>query len=554
MPERHKTRPQPEDGMELYAGRWVALVREQIVGQGGTPEQARLSAQASRYKEFPKVVYVPTSYPLEFPTILQKIADALPPDLPVYLVGGAVRDALLQRKIHDLDFILPDNAVKISREIANRLGAAFFPLDDENDTGRVILISQDGSRFTLDFAARRGADLESDLRARDFTYNAMAVDVHQPQAILDPLGGAADLLAKQVRVCSPGAFSSDPVRILRAIRQAAGLGFRILPETRALMRDAAPLIPRISSERLRDELFRLLDGPRVAASIRALDILGALRYVLPEMEALKGVDQSPPHQEDVWDHTLNVVHQLEIVLGALAPEYNPEIAANLYLGRMVLRLGRYRQQLGEHFADQLNTDRPLRPLLFLAALYHDIGKPETRRVGADMMVHFYGHDEVGGAITHKRGQVLRLSNPELDRLVLIVRGHLRPVLLEKDGTLPTRRAVYRFYREFGMAGIDICILALSDFLGTYGSALPQDKWEHHLIMIRCLLEAWWERPHDQVTPPVLVNGYDVMKECGIPPGPRVGVILEAIREAQAVGQVATREQAIDLARKILTEH
>jgi len=199
-----------------------------------------------------------------------------------------VRDALLRRKIHDLDFILPGNAVKVSRQIANRLGAAFFPMDEEYDTGRVILNSNDGGRLTLDFAAQRGDSLESDLRGRDFTFNAMAVEVHQPQAILDPLGGAADLLAKQIRPCSPSAFVNDPIRVLRAIRQAAVFGFHILPETRALMRSAAPFLPDISPERMRDELFRLLEGPRVATSIRALDMLGALFYVLPEMEALKG--------------------------------------------------------------------------------------------------------------------------------------------------------------------------------------------------------------------------------------------------------------------------
>ena len=551
MRDRHAIYPKQKDGMDLYAGRWVAMIRDQVVGQGGTPEQARLAAQISRYKESPQIVYVPTKYPLVFPPILQKVADALPPDLPVYLVGGAVRDALLQRKIHDLDFILPGSAIKISRQIADRLGAAFFPLDDESDTGRVILISKDGSRFILDFAARRGADLESDLRARDFTLNAMAVDVRQPQAILDPLGGAVDLLAKQLRACSPTAFSNDPIRILRAIRQAAVFGFHIPLETRELMRAAVSLLPSISSERLRDELFRLLDGPRVAASIRALDMLGALRFVLPEMDSLKGVEQSPPHQNDVWNHTLNVVQLLEIVLAALAPDYDPDKAASLTLGMMVLKLGRYRHRLGEHFMEQLNTDRTLRPLLFLAALYHDIGKPETRRVDGNMKVHFYGHDEAGATIARTRGQLLRLSNPELERLISIVRGHLRPVLLEKDGTLPTRRAIYRFFRDTGMAGIDICILALADFLGTYGAGLPQEKWEHHLEVIHNLLEAWWERPHEQVTPPILVNGYDVMKELGIPPGPRVGELLEAIREAQAIGQVSTREEAIALARKML---
>jgi poly(A) polymerase len=551
MSSRQWVRPPHKDGMELYAGRWVAMVREQVVGQGGTPEQARLAAQASRSKEIPQVVYVPTTIPLEFPPILDEVASILPSDMPVYLVGGAVRDALLRRKIHDLDFILPGDAVKISRQIANRLGAAFFPLDEESDTGRVILISKDGSRFTMDFAAQRGDNLESDLRARDFTFNAMVVDVHQPQVILDPLGGAADLLAKQIRPCSPSSFINDPIRVLRAIRQAAVFGFHIPTETRALMRSAAPHIPGISPERLRDELFRLLDGPRVAASIRALDMLGVLSYVLPEMETLKGVKQSPPHLDDVWNHTLNVVQKLEIVLEALAPNYDHEKAANLALGMMVVQLGRYREQLGEHLNEQLNVDRPLRPLLFLAALYHDAGKPETHTTDGEGKHHFYGHDEAGARIVERRAVSLRLSNPEIERVRKIVRGHLRPILLEHDRNLPTRRAVYRFFREAGEAGVDVCILSLADTLGTGSETFSQEQWSHHLEVIRCLLEAWWDHPRERVTPLVLVNGNDLMKEFEISPGPQVGKLLEAIREAQAVGQVGTREEALELARKLL---
>jgi poly(A) polymerase len=551
MINRQLSRPQHKDGMELYAGRWVAMVRDQVVGQGGTPEQARLAAQVSRSKEIPQVVYVPTTIPLEFPPILDSVVAALPSDTPVYLVGGAVRDALLRRKIHDLDFILPGNAVKISRQIANRLGAAFFPMDEKYDTGRVILISRDGSRLTLDFAAQRGDNLESDLRGRDFTFNAMAVDVHQPQAILDPLGGAADLLAKQIRPCSSSAFVNDPIRVLRAVRQAAVFGFHIPPETRALMRSAAPLLPDISPERMRDELFRLLDGPRVAASIRALDMLGALCYVLPEMETLKGVEQSSPHLDDVWHHTLNVVLKLEIVLAALAPDYDQEKAANLALGMLVLHLGRYRERLGEHLNEQLNADRPLRPLLFLAALYHDAGKPETRTTDGEGKYHFYGHDEVGAQIVDRRAVSLRLSNPETERVCKIVRGHLRPTLLEHDGNLPTRRAVYRFFREAGEAGVDVCILSLADILGTSSETFSQAQWSHHLAVVRSLLEAWWEHPREQVTPVVLVNGDELMKELGILPGPLVGKLLEAIREAQAVGQVGSREEALEIAKKIL---
>lgn len=553
MGESQSVRSQRLDGMELYAGRWVAMVGDQVISQGGTPEQARAAAQFSRSKEILQVLYVPTVHPLNFPPILLKIIEALSDIHPVYLVGGAVRDALLGRKIHDYDFILPGNAVKISRQVSKRLGAAFFPLDDEHDTGRMILISMDGSRSTFDFSACRGINLEGDLRARDFTINAIAVDIRQPQVILDPLDGVADLRSKQLRPCSPAAFNDDPIRILRGIRQAAVFSFHIPTDTRLLMRVAAPRLPTTSAERLRDELFRLLDSPRTAASIRALDMLGALQYVLPEMESLKGVDQSPTQINDVWDHTLDVVQTLENVLATLVYNDDLDKGANFPLKLMEMQLGRYRQKLREHLSEHLNIDRPLRPLIFLAALYHDSGKPETRTTDSDGKVHFYGHDEAGAKIIEKRAQFLRLSNLEINRVCRIVRGHLRPLLLENDNNLPTHRAVYRFFRELGVAGVDVCILALADFLGAYGTDVPHVKWAHHLDVIHCIMEAWWEHPNNHVNPPVLVNGHELMKELEISPGPLVGKLLDAIREAQAIGQIRSREEALELAKIVSTD-
>ena len=279
-----------------YAGRWIARLRGRVVAQGGTPEQARRAAQ-SRYKETPEVVFMPTPYPLMFPALLESVRSSIPDGLTVYLVGGAVRDALLGRPVHDLDFVLERNAIKTARHIADALHADFYPLDSERDTGRVIVTNADGTHMLMDFAAFRGADpssgtgksLEADLEGRDFTLNAIALKLSD-NSLYDPLGGAMDLKEKRLRACSPSAFTDDPVRILRGVRLAANFGFHILPETRAAMKAAAGLLGKVSPERLRDELFRILDGSQPATCLRALDLLGALDKVLPELSALKGVE------------------------------------------------------------------------------------------------------------------------------------------------------------------------------------------------------------------------------------------------------------------------
>jgi tRNA nucleotidyltransferase/poly(A) polymerase len=532
----------------------------QVIAQGGTPEQARRAAQGSRYKESPETVFMPTANPLNFPPLLDFVRAALPDDKAVYLVGGAVRDLLLARATHDLDFSMSGEAIKTARRVADALPRAgtgtitkadFYPLDPERDTGRVIVTATDGTRTVMDFAAFRGPDLEADLLGRDFTLNAMAVDV-RTLALYDPLGGVLDLREKRLRQCSPFAFTDDPVRILRAVRLAAAFGFHILPESRQAMKKAVKLLPNVSAERLRDELFRILEGPQPATSLRALDMLGALAPVLPELTSLKGVAQPSPHVSDVWTHTLSTLTYLEMILAALTPDYKPDTASDLFNGLMVMRIGRYRQQIGEHFNTLLNVNRSLRGLLFFAALFHDVAKPLTKAADEGGRLRFWGHDQESAEMAAARGRALQLSSAEIDRLKTIVRNHMRILhhtnRLVKEPKSPSRRAIYRFFRDTGEAGVDVCLLALADLRATYEHTLPQNIWVAGLDVVRLFLENWWEKRAESIAPPPLLNGNDLMQELDLQPGPLIGQLLEAIREAQALGEVSTREQAFALAR------
>ena len=476
-------------------------------------------------------------FPPPVQQILERIITALPPATPAYLVGGAVRDLLCSRPTHDLDLALPNNAIRTGRQLAKSLDTAFYPLDLERDTGRLILNDDFLGRLVIDVTAFRAADLESDLRDRDFTLNAIAIDLRHPEQLIDPLGGARDLQNRILRTCAPQALENDPVRILRAVRLSVEFGLRITPETTHLIRQALPGLAGISPERLRDELFRILDGPAPASAIRILDILGAVPYVFPELAVLKGVAQSPPHIFDLWDHTLATLQELGNLLDVLKQDYAPETAANWALGLVSLRLGRFRGQLREHLGIQLNPERSRSSLLGLAALLHDIGKPQAMLADPDGSIHFYNHDRIGEKICRKRSRALRLSNPEIELLANIVRFHLRPIHLARSEQLPSRRAIYRFFRAAGASGVEVCLLSLADTLATYGPTLPQATWIHQVDVIRQLLEAWWEQSAEIIAPPVLLNGRDLIGQFDLKPGPQVGQLLEMIREAQAAGEL-----------------
>ena len=219
-------KPKEDKSLSPYSGRWVARVHGKIVAQGETAEQASQSARQSRPKEVPELVYISSfETPFDLP-LISPILKSLPSNQPIHLVGGAVRDILLNRVTHDLDFVVPSDGIKTARRVSKALKGAFFPLDAENDVGRVIIISADNSRDVLDFSSYRGTSLDSDLHARDFSINALAWDLRSRQ-LIDRLGGVEDLRGRRIRVCSKSSIVEDPVRILRAVRIAASLGFKI---------------------------------------------------------------------------------------------------------------------------------------------------------------------------------------------------------------------------------------------------------------------------------------------------------------------------------------
>jgi tRNA nucleotidyltransferase/poly(A) polymerase len=226
---------------------------------------------------------------------------------------------LLGKGTHDLDLAVEGEAIELGRLAANRLGGAFVLLDEERQTARVVLRDRE-ERYYVDFTGLRGESVQTDLAERDFTINAMAINLQdtRPQAqLIDPHGGEQDLESRLVRAVSDTIFRDDPVRLLRAIRLAAELGVQVEKGTLHLMQKDSDLITETSAERVRDELCKTLGTDRSEAGLRNLDDLGILSLLIPELHVLRGVEQPPPHHEDAFEHSLSTVGGLDRVFEAI---------------------------------------------------------------------------------------------------------------------------------------------------------------------------------------------------------------------------------------------
>ncbi len=469
----------------------------------------------------------------------------------VWLVGGAVRDALLERPVHDWDFAVDRDALGLARSVADALGGAYFPLDAERGAGRVILTAANTTRLELDFAALRAASLEADLVTRDFTVNALALD--EAGTLVDPAGGKADLENRCVRATNERAFRDDPVRLLRAVRMEAELGFEIESQTAAwLYRDAA-LLALPTAERVRDEFVRALAIPGAATHLQRFDEFGLLPHVVPELESLKGVTQSLPHRFDVWCHTLLTVDTVEGVVAVVTGrEVGSCALASVPLaawGDLARVLSQFADDVIAHLAVEVSGGRDRALLLKLAVLLHDVGKPETWSQGEDGRIHFYNHEPVGGRMAAARLQRLRFSRDEVKRVRVMIGQHLRPAHLARAERV-TRRAAYRYFRATGDGGVEVVLLGLADHLATWGPNLQERRWTRRLEVAETLLTHYFERHEETVAPPPLVTGHDLMAELGLDPGPEIGRLLEALREAQAAGEIETQDEALALAGRL----
>lgn len=480
------------------------------------------------------------------PTAQQAIAWLQAQRVQAWLVGGSVRDLLLQRPVHDLDLAVPGNGLRLAQRLADALGVPFFPLDAARDVGRVVLFEPDGSQTFVDVAVLRGPSLADDLRLRDFTFNALALDLNALAAgVIDVTGGLEDLWRRLLRVASGRAFQDDPLRILRGVRQSLAFDLVWDSTSLALARRSVLAIRQVAAERVREELNRAFVYSKADLALAQLDDLGALAVVLPEIKALQGVTQNPPHSLDVYAHTLAVVRWTQALLRwrDVGPAAAPE------LQQIAALLAPFDSALNAYLAVTVDQGHSRAGLLVWTALLHDIGKPATRRVDAAGAITFSGHEAMSGRFAALVLKRLAFSSEANQIIARACTEHRRAgALAASTAGQPDRRQVYHYFQAAHPVGVEVALLSLADHLGAWGTALRAERWQARLALVQTLLTAFFQHHAEQVRPQPLLDGRRLMAELNLKPGPQIGELLALLRAEQAAGVIATEAAAWDFVR------
>jgi poly(A) polymerase len=443
-----------------------------------------------------------------------------------WLVGGAVRDALLGREVRDLDLVVPGDPGPAAKRLARAAGGPAFRLSEQHGAWRVI---GPGQAWQADLTPLHGGSIEADLRRRDFTVNAMGEPL-AGGALADPTGGRDDLAARRLRMVAAEAFDDDPLRVVRVARIACELGLTAEPETVRAARERAAALEGVAGERLLAELRRIVAADDVLRGLALLDDVGATAVVLPELAGLRDVEQSSYHHLDVHGHTLSVLEQ------AIALQRDPGLAFPDHAAAVAA-------VLAEPLADELTRGDALR----WGALLHDVAKPRTRTDFGGGRIGFPGHDREGAAMTREILGRLKASERLRAHVAGLARHHLRLGFLVHERPL-SRRRVYDYLSATDPVEVDVTVLSVADRLATLGRK-ADESIARHLDLARELMgdALVWRAAGG---PPQLpIRGDELARALEIEPGPALGALLAELRAAVYAGEVEDREQAVAYARE-----
>ena len=450
---------------------------------------------------------------------------------PIYLVGGFVRDYFLGVESRDLDFVVFGDSQNLAKVFARKIKGAFVVLDEAEQSFRVVK-----DDISFDFTKNRAETLKEDLKARDFTINALAMELNNTE-IIDEIGGVADLNAKIVRAISEQAFLDDPLRLLRAFRIAAKYKFTIDPETLKLIKKHANLIVKPSEERIHDELSKFFSYLDIFDYLIAFDNSDLLAAIFDDVSFMKKHNEHYFHKLGLWGHSLETLFCLEFILKNLDKLFTDEEIA----------------LFGTDFRN-----------LKIACLFHDLGKPETFSKFEDK-IHFIKHDIVGEYRVKAMLKKMKFSKKEIKFIAGIAFFHMQAGNLAKLNEI-TQKASFRFFKRTEKLALPLILFTMSDWLASIrgvknidysqGISIKEFKYPD---FVQCLksaktLLAWYLEKLNKKEIKLFLNGYDLMEKFDLIPSKLFGKILADLEEAQMTEKVKTKKQAYKFVEEILANN
>ena len=459
-----------------------------------------------------------------------------------YLVGGFVRDKLSGRPSKDFDFVLERNSIHAAKSIADHFGGSFYVMDDARQIARALITPHGRDEVIIDCSHLAPQGILEDLENRDFTINAIALNIESPEVYIDPLKGMEDLKQKYLNLCSPRSFILDPVRSIRAVRFIVSFGLTFSDEIKQRMEESLPHLANVSSERIRDEVFKILSLGKTNESLLLMDEFGLLSQIFPELPALKDIGPAAPHVHNALDHTLRVCEVMDLIIQSTVD--NHTLGFSSLIEEAVQVFKPYCEALRQYFVRELTPGRNLLALTHFAALYHDSAKPLITSMIENGKVSYPEHAERGTEIVYQRGKALSLSTDELEFVKQLVRRHMAMEFKPNEDNPEFNLWLYRLFQQAGFSAIAGCFMHLADVLSTYEHNLSRERWQQALTSVGQILDGWFNRYYQVVEPLKLVSGNDIMRRFDLPQGPLIGDLIELVREKQVTGAVSSQAEAM----------
>ena len=448
----------------------------------------------------------------------------------MFVTGGAVLDFLTGQVPGDLDITVPRQAFACARRLAQTIGGTFVPLDEREGVARVVW-----KEYVVDFAQfREGTEsIEADLCRRDFTINALAVPfefgsdgLRPAEKLLDPTGGYDDFVRRVLRPTSEKIFKSDPLRLLRAYRFAATLGFTMEESLKDLIADHKQLLHAAAPERISAELQQVMASDRAHPQFAQMAVNGLLWVLFPELERGVGVEQPASHHLDVFEHSLAALDWMEIIQSEPA---------------------RFFPEQEKQMRDYLEV-ASRRARLKWAALFHDLGKPAACQI-REGRITFYGHERLGAQQFTEVAIRLRWSREETKQVARLLDLHMWPfhLLNAQQRTGLTAKACLRFVKAAGEELVGLFLLAMADSLAGQGPGKPTDMEQSLAVLYGQVEELYRKNIKPLFDQPRLLTGHDLQNLFGLSPGPLIGRLLRGLEAAQVAGEVSNRQEAVEWA-------